>query len=342
MRVTIKKIAEVAKVSRGTVDKVLNNRPGVSKEVHDRVEKIVIALEYKPNMLAKALSNQKRPIVIAVIIPPNENPYYDEILNGINKACEELSDFAIKINIEVMKSINEEEQSIVIDSLVSKNVSAIALVPIDCDLIRKTIDNAVDKNIPVITFISDLINSKRLCFIGHDLINGGRVAGELMGKLLDGVGNIAILTGSTNILAHNQRIEGFKSVLFDRFKNLEVVEILEDKDNDIISFEKTLLLVEKFENLSGIFITGGGVAGVGKALKIAKVDKRIRVISFDLVPETIKLVKEGIIDFTIGQDPFFQGYKLIKVISDYLLSGKNPDNEKFLTKVDIRVRENID
>ena len=56
--VTIKRIAELANVSRGTVDKVLNNRPGVKKETRERVEQIIKALEkegYKPKVVRTSL-----------------------------------------------------------------------------------------------------------------------------------------------------------------------------------------------------------------------------------------------------------------------------------------------
>ena len=48
------------------------------------------------------------------------------------------------------------------------------------------------------------------------------------------------------------------------------------------------------------------------------------------------------IDFTIGQNPFMQGYKPIKVLSDYLLFDRVPETDFFQVANDIRIRENID
>lgn len=58
--------------------------------------------------------------------------------------------------------------------------------------------------------------------------------------------------------------------------------------------------------------------------------------------KTVKLAKEGIIDFAIGQDPFFEGYKSMKILCDYFLLGQLPKTDQILTKIDIRVKENID
>ena len=59
MRVTIRQIAEESGVSRGTVDRVLNNRGKVRPEVEERVRKVAEELGYKPNLLGRALIKMK-------------------------------------------------------------------------------------------------------------------------------------------------------------------------------------------------------------------------------------------------------------------------------------------
>ena len=132
------------------------------------------------------------------------------------------------------------------------------------------------------------------------------------------------------------------NVINEEFKNIEIVKTVENMDRDSLSLELTLSLIETIKNLKGIYITGGGVSGAGKALQLSGLGGKIKVICFDFVPETIKLVKDGIIDFTIGQDPYYEGYKPVKVLADYLLSGRIPESEEIKTKIDIRVKENID
>ena len=46
---TIKEIAELAGVSRGTVDRVLNNRGSVNRETAEKIRAIIKQLGYKPN-----------------------------------------------------------------------------------------------------------------------------------------------------------------------------------------------------------------------------------------------------------------------------------------------------
>ena len=57
--ITIKDIAARAGVSTGTVDRVLHNRPNVSKSALEKVNKALEELDYRPNMYASALAYNK-------------------------------------------------------------------------------------------------------------------------------------------------------------------------------------------------------------------------------------------------------------------------------------------
>ncbi|MCD8499260.1 MAG: LacI family DNA-binding transcriptional regulator [Clostridiales bacterium] len=72
---TIRSIAEAANVSRGTVDKVLNDRPGVSTAVRERVRRIAEEMGYKPNLAGKALAFQKKDIRIGILVPSAADPH---------------------------------------------------------------------------------------------------------------------------------------------------------------------------------------------------------------------------------------------------------------------------
>ncbi len=68
MQITIKQIAELAGVSRGTVDRVLNDRGNVKGEIQERVTLIAKQLGYRPNKAGKNLAARKNPIKIGVVI----------------------------------------------------------------------------------------------------------------------------------------------------------------------------------------------------------------------------------------------------------------------------------
>lgn len=53
-------------------------------------------------------------------------------------------------------------------------------------------------------------------------------------------------------------------------------------------------------------------------------------------------MKDGIIDFTITQNPFMQGYKPLKLMYEYVFLGKMPENELIFTENSIMILESLD
>ncbi|QZY54208.1 LacI family DNA-binding transcriptional regulator [Crassaminicella profunda] len=341
MRVTIKSIAEAAKVSRGTVDKVLNNRPGVSQPVREKVRKIAQDLGYKPNLAGKALAYQKNPLKIGVIILSKEDPFFNEVYEGIQKAYEELKDFGLLIETIFMNSVDVDEQLRCIKQLEEQNISALALSPLNEESIKKELIRLTQKNIKIMTFNTDLVDIERMCFVGQNLIKSGRIAGELIGKLLVNGGDVAVITGIEKIKALQERVEGFKEIIKEEYPSIKIIDIIKNiKDNES-SYQKTMDLMKKYPHIKAIYITGIGVGGVGKALKELN-RKDIKIVCFDKITETVDLLKEKVIDFTITQEPFMQGYLPIKILFDYYFKNQQPASEVVHTKLEIKTKENID
>lgn len=341
MGITIKQIAEVAGVSRGTVDKVLNDRIGVSDEVKKKVQQIAQDLGYKPNLIGKALSFQNRPITIGVIIPTKNNPFYKEIKEGIQSAYKEFKDFGLHVETRVMESLEESEQVKILTEFAEMKVSGVALPVIDSSLVREKLTELIDNKIEVVTFNSDMVGIRRLCFVGQDLLKSGRVAASLMAKILNGKGKVAIITGSYHMLAHNQRMAGFQDLMYEEYPDIEIIRTIECLDDDHIAYEKTAKLLKERKDINGIYITAAGISGIGKAIK-ADHKENLKVVSFDLVSDTITLLNEGIIDFTITQGPYLQGYLPIQILFEYFFKDKKPKTTFVKTNINIVTKENLD
>src|SRR6056300_379304 len=106
-KVGIKKIAELAGVSIGTVDRVLNNRKGVSKETAKHIRAVIKHTGYKKNNVASRLKlAQNKTISICVLFPKEaylEEHYWNLPLKGINKAVAELSEMGITHDLHVFE-----------------------------------------------------------------------------------------------------------------------------------------------------------------------------------------------------------------------------------------------
>lgn len=291
MKVTIRSIAEAAGVSRGTVDRALNDKPGVSQEVRERVKRIAEELGYKPNLAGKALAFQKKPLRIGVVILNKYDPLFQEVHEGIKQASHELKGFGVAVECRFMSGVDVHEQLECIRDLHSQNISALAISPLDEEVIRAELNKLAAENIKIVTFNTDISGVDTLCFVGQDLKKSGRVAGTLIGKLLPKGGNVLVITGPEKIKALQERLEGFKEVLENKYPDIKIVDILQGINDNETSYIKTAKALEAQDCLNAIYITGRGIGGVGRAIRESN-RRDIKFVCFDKLAETLQLIED--------------------------------------------------
>lgn len=110
-KIRIKDIAERAGVSVGTVDRVLHNRPNVSKTALEKVNKALKEMDYKPNMYASALAYNKQYSFFMMIPKHEQEAYWEEIEEGAMKDMEARRDFHINVTILYYERYNQQSFS---------------------------------------------------------------------------------------------------------------------------------------------------------------------------------------------------------------------------------------
>ena len=103
MAATIKKIAELAGVSIGTVDRVINNRGRVSPAVEARVRSIIQEIGYTPNLMAKSLSLKRRSPKIGVIFHLERSGFLDEVEADYRSLYTENNELVEKLKVCLAK-----------------------------------------------------------------------------------------------------------------------------------------------------------------------------------------------------------------------------------------------
>src|SRR5262249_1873011 len=124
-RVGIHKIAELAKVSIGTVDRALHGRPGVSEATRKKVLRIAKELDYKPHPAARILSGGAN-FKIGVCIPREIHFFYDQMRSGIFDEAKRASGFAVEILYAPVRALGKGESSVA-RGLLERGVSALVL-----------------------------------------------------------------------------------------------------------------------------------------------------------------------------------------------------------------------
>lgn len=340
--VTVHDIARAANVSRGTVHRALHDRPGVSQATRQKVLSIAKHLDYKPYVPAKVLATQRK-LLIPIVVPidENEDPFWHEVKAGVCAITYEIWEVGMETQWVVPGRWDPSGQIALMEELIDKRVDGIAIAPVDPDDLREVIDKAVDSGIPVVTFNTDAPKSRRICFVGQDSLTAGRVAGELMNEILGGEGEVLIITGFHKTLGQQQRLKGFKEQIQKYSPGVDIIGVYENHNKPEKAYEISQRVLGSCPELAGIYVPAGGAFGAGQAVKDVGKDGVVKIICFDLFKETIQLVREGIVQISIQQDPFFQGYESIRVLYKHLLIN-HPPEEYVFTNLTIACRGNIE
>lgn len=337
---TIREIASLAGVSRGTVDRVLNKRGGVHPETQARILEIAKALDYKPNRAGMVLSAQRKNLKLGVVMFGTNNPFFEDVKAGLKDIEAELSCYNCDILVKSTPDFNAKNQIDAIDELVKSGINALAIAPQNQSDIVKKIDELDRMHIPTITFNSDLPSSKRIAYVGSNYRKSGETVAGLM-KLFNPNSelNIGVIGGAKTVLCHTERIEGFKDIVASS-SSLNIADVVWNNDDDVTCYDVVLKLLESHPEINALYFTAGAISGGCKAVKKLGREKGMTIIAHDKVPSTVELIKEGVIQATVCQQPYVQGYKPLQLLFDFLTVGEEIKEINY-TDIEIYIKENI-
>ncbi len=340
---TIKEIAALAGVSRGTVDRVLNNRGSVNPETESKIKEIAERLNYQPNKAGMMLAAQKKSFKIGILLFSDSTLFFNEILDGINAKKNEFTGYNLSTEV-LMVPFAEKAQLSAIDELVTKDIHALIIAPYNSPAICKKIDALVDQGIPVITVNTD-IRSKRLAYVGSNFYHSGVTAAGLAGRMTSGPVSVGIILGSLHILCHTERVSGFSDRIKKAYPRIRVTAMAENNDDDVESYKQVSAMLTEHPEINCLFFTAGGVSGGCRAVEdflAAHPDRdALSIFAYDNISTTVDYVKKGVITAIICQQQFNQGYQAFDLITRYLFENVAPENEHHYLDIEIKISENL-
>lgn len=299
-KTTAKDVALAAGVSASTVDRVLNGRGGVDPDKEKRV--IEWARKLK---LDRALRHRiARTLRVAVLIQSPANPFYAEVQNAFAAANRAYSDFNMQFLVHHFDPRRPALIARTIRELGSRRDGLIVTSP-HSDAVADAI-GAVSVAIPVITLATDIRDSGRQAYVGPDDRRAGRVAGDLMGRFLapEG-GDIVMIAGLLSLIGNEEREMGFRSVLRERYPECRVAVVLESQEQSERAGELVREALLQNPGIKGVYNVSAGAPPVVAALK-ALHREDVVFITHELTPDRRELLRQGLIDAIIDQNPEFE------------------------------------
>ncbi len=344
MSVTINKIAELCNVSRGTVDRALNHKSGIRAEVAEKIRKVALEQGYIPKRTGTAVLRPDAPIRIGIVVHSSSSDFVKAVISKIGRKSLEMETLSAQIILRSIEGVDVQHQLALINELVEEEqVSGLAIMPLASDLLRDKINKLYEHDhIPVVTFNTDIPESKRIAYVGPDDLAAGRTAAALMKLSTRENGKILSIADRTNgHFAHCQRLTGFLSEFSPLQSKIEVLETQYCYQDQQLSERIVLRQLEMHPDLTGIYSPAPDCTGIYRALQKANAVGRVHVIVHDLSPNNLRMLQAGVVDFAIGQDTKTQGVLPIIILHNYLSKKRSPKHDKYDVDIEIKCKYNI-
>jgi ribose transport system substrate-binding protein len=240
-------------------------------------------------------------------------PYWKTAVAGFQKAA---AQYDVTAKVEGPDKYDAQAESQAFDAAVATHPDGILVSVADAPAMQSQIDAALDKGIPVITMDSDAPHSHRMFFIGTNNREAGHLGGERVVERLGGKGNVVFFTmpGQPNL---DERLNGYMEI-FAQHPGIKISEIFNIKGDSGNAMDKT----PQYLGLTGpakidAFICLEASAGkdVGEVIKRSNAKDRL-LVAMDLDPDTLALIKDGVIDATIAQKPYTMGFVGLKALDE--------------------------
>jgi ribose transport system substrate-binding protein len=266
-------------------------------------------------LMDAACSNTPHPSTKKLaFVTNNAADFWTIARKGCEQADSELAN--VEVEFRIPSDGTAAEQRRIVDDLLAKGVSGLAISPVDPTNQTQMI-NEVAKQILVLTQDSDAPQSDRACYLGTDNVAAGRQAGDLIKEALPEGGKIMVFVGKSDARNAQERFQGIKEAL--QGSKIEILDLRTD-DTDRVraksNVSDTLVKYADVAGLVGLWSYNG--PAILNAVKDAGKVGQVKIICFDEEDETLAGVKDGAIFATVVQQPYEFGYQSVLLMAKAL------------------------
>jgi ribose transport system substrate-binding protein len=265
---------------------------------------------------------------IAVIPKGTTHEFWKSIHAGAVKAQRELA--AQGVPVEVIwkgpfREDDRDQQIQVVENFTSRRVSGIVLAPLDSQAMVNPVASAVQSGIPVIVMDSGLKSDDYISFVATDNFKGGQLAGQYMGQLLNGKGNVILLRYAVGSASTEEREKGFLDALA-KFPAIKLISSDQYSGATVeTGYQASQNLLNRFGNeVDGIFcVNEPATIAMTKALRdIGKAGGKVKMVGFDAGSKSVLDMKNGDVQGLAVQNPMLMGYLSVMTMVKHLQGQK--------------------
>ncbi|MBE7186521.1 MAG: LacI family DNA-binding transcriptional regulator [Methylobacterium mesophilicum] len=302
MRSTLIDVARAAGVSSATVDRVLNNRPGVRSRTREIVLETARRLNYIGEASDDVVRSDTERLRLHFAFPAGTNAFIKELQRQIETQA------ALRPNLDVrvttIEGFDPEQLARTLHDLRGRT-RGIGVIALDHPTVREALRQLAADDVKIVTIASDILHVPRVAYVGIDNRAAGRLAGYLVSRFwgTGRPGKVALFAGSLSYRGHEEREMGFRHILAEAGSTLQVVELREMLDDRETAYREASALLDRHPDLAAIYNIGAGNTGIARALKERGRDNAVVFIGHEATEGIKELLLDGTLDAVIDQNP---------------------------------------
>lgn len=281
---------------------------------------------------------------ISIIGRYSDDSYWKEVEDGAEQAIADINamlgykgDDKIKLTFSApSERDNVDEQINILDEELARYPIAICIAAVDTTACQVQFELAADNNIPIVTFDSGSDYADVAAHVSTDNLEAAETAATKLAGLIENSGEIAVFVQDSLSMTAKEREKGFVDTITANYPDISIVNVYhldeletlaeqianekisalpegaEEISADSISQKDVVqYILEKNPNLKGIYATNLDttqlVAGVLTTLE----RDDLSFVGFDGGEEQLQLLKDGVVDGLILQNPYGMGYAAV-------------------------------
>jgi ribose transport system substrate-binding protein len=279
--------------------------------------------------IAAGCSGQSTPgrVNIAVIPKGTTHVFWQSIHAGARKAAKELD-----VDITFRGPLREDDrdsQVAEVENAVARRVAGIALAPLDEVALVAPVMSAQRSGVPVVIFDSGLKGGEFVSFVATDNDRGGELAGEHVGKILGGRGNVILMRYAEGHDSTTRREEGFLRGL-KAHPQIEILSSNQYLGADVEgAYKRAEALLTRYKTSDGVLgVDGIFVPNESSAFAVMRVLQdngwagKVKFVGFDASEGLLAGLRSGAIEALVVQDPVRMGYLSVITLVRHLRGEK--------------------
>lgn len=335
-------LAQAAGVSVATIDRLLNGRETVASTTRAHVIEVAHRIGHPAALrLGAAVATQLPEIRFGVVLHKQGQDFYKAFAQELHRSLAEIAWARPRLVLEFSSSQAPSEMAALLRSMEGR-CDVLAATAVNHPEVTAAVEDLSTRGLKVFSLLSEFAPAVRAGYLGLDNLKVGRTAGWLMGLTVRQPGKVALFVGGHRWHGHELRESGFRSYLRECAPHLTVTDTMVNLETRQLTYEATLALASRHDDLRGVYVAGGGMEGAIAALRELRASGRVSLIVSALTPESRAGLAEGLVDMVIDTPLDRLCRALFQTMGDVILNrqAETRNGEIFLPP-ELHVAESI-